>query len=114
MVQKKKIVIVCDKNTRTSFGRLALDLERTLFADFDVSILWLKTPKYFPENNGISPEERGIKSESIWADSLLSGFYKFRAPFAEFLQKSNPTIVFFIRPEIGFLVPVAKRTCPNA
>ncbi len=114
MVQKKKIVIVCDKNTRTSFGRLALDLERTLFADFDVLILWIKTPKYFPENNGISPEERGIKSESIWAASLLSGFYKFRAPFAEFLQKSNPTIVFFIRPEIGFLVPVAKRTCPNA
>ena len=56
MVQKKKIVIVCDKNTRTSFGRLALDLERTLFADFDVLILWIKTPKYFPENNGISPE----------------------------------------------------------
>ena len=92
MIPKKKVVIVCDKNSRTSFGRLALDLERTLFADFDVSILWLKTPKYFPNDDAALPEERGLKSESLWANSLYSGFFKFKAPLAESLKKLNPTI----------------------
>ena len=114
MIPKKNVVIVCDKNSRTSFGRLALDLERTLFADFDVSILWLKTPKYFPNDDAALPEERGLKSESLWANSLYSGFFKFKAPLAESLKKLNPTIIFFIRPEIGFLVPVAKKACPEA
>ena len=114
MVPKKKVVIVCDKNSRTSFGRLTLDLEHTLFADFDVSILWLKTPKYFPDDDKALPEERGTKSSSIWAKSLHMGFYKFREPFVEYLQKLDPTIVFFIRPELGFLVPVAKKVCPKS
>ena len=86
MVPKKKVVIVCDKNSRTSFGRLTLDLEHTLFADFDVSILWLKTPKYFPDDDKALPEERGTKSSSIWAKSLHMGFYKFREPFVEYFH----------------------------
>lgn len=114
MVPKKKVVIVCDKNSRTSFGRLALDLERTLFADFDVTILWLKTPKYFPEETVPDSGELGVKSETIHADSLYSGFFRFREPFAAYLKKVQPTIVFFIRPELGFLVPVAKEKCPAA
>ncbi len=114
MVSKKKVVIVCDKNSRTSFGRLALDLERTLFADFDVSILWLKTPKYFPIDPVGDPCEFGTKSESIFADSLYTGFYKFREPFAAFLKRVSPEIVFFIRPELGFLVPVAKKALPSS
>ncbi len=114
MVPKKKVIIVCDKNARTSFGRLTLDLERTLYADFDVSILWLKTPRYFPDDAKTLPEERGTKSDSIWAKSLHAGFFKFREPLAEYLKNQDPTIVFFIRPELGFLVPVAKKACPQA
>ena len=114
MVPKKKVIIVCDKNARTSFGRLTLDLERTLYADFDVSILWLKTPRYFPDDAKTLPEERGTKSDSIWAKSLHAGFFKFREPVAKYLKNQDPTIVFFIRPELGFLVPVAKKACPQA
>lgn len=113
MAVKKKVVIVCDKNARTSFGRLAIDLEQTLFAEFEVSILWIKTPQYFPDER-IGSEERGITFESIWVDSLQAGFFQLRKPFVEFLNRTNPTIIFFIRPEIGFLVPVAKKNCPAA
>lgn len=113
MVPKKKVVIVCDKNSRTSFGRLSLDLESTLYADFDVTILWLKTPRYFSEDSG-SPEEFGTKNETIFADSLYTGYYRFRKPFVDFLKRSAPDIVFFIRPELGFLVPVAKRALPSS
>lgn len=114
MAVKKKVVIVCDKNARTSFGRLAIDLEQTLFAEFEVSVLWIKTPQYFPDDGRKLPEERGVRSETIWADSLQIGFFKIRKPFVEFLNRTNPAIVFFIRPELGFLVPVAKEKCPTA
>ena len=113
MHSSKKIVIVCDKNSRTSFGRLALDFRAALSANFEASILWLKTPKYFPDENSASPEESGEKSDSIWKRSLYSGFWTFRKPFVEHIRAAAPDILFLIRPEIGFLVPVAKRAFPG-
>lgn len=103
------IVILCDKNSRTSFGRLALDLKEAMGKNDDVSILWLKTSRYF------FPDEECAKGDSeIWASSLYAGFFRFRKPLNGYLRKRHPRIVFFIRPEIGFLVPVVKKAIPTA
>lgn len=107
MNNRKKILLVCDKNECTSFGRLAQYLLSALKEHFDVEILWLKTPKYFGRHSGRDNLE-------IWACSLHSGFFTFRAPFRKILKKEKPDVVFFIRPELGFLVPVAKKACPDA
>lgn len=113
MPSPQKIVIVCDKNSRTSFGRLALDIRSALSAQFDVSILWLKTPRYFGSEGSGFPEECDEKCDVIWKKSLYSGFWTFRKPFLEKVRTVSPDILFFIRPEIGFLVPVAKRAFPR-
>lgn len=107
MNNRKKILLVCDKNECTSFGRLAQSLLFALRERFDAEILWLKTPKYF-----------GSRSDSedleIWACSMHSGYFSFRLPFKKILEEEKPDVVFFIRPELGFLVPVAKKVCPDA
>lgn len=104
---KKKVLLVCDKNECTSFGRLSLSIQKALKPNFDAEILWLKTPKFFGKK---------VQSDDceIWAKSLYTGFFSFRIPFKKILRSKNPDIVFFIRPELGFLVPVAKSACPNA
>lgn len=102
VMKKKKILLVCDKNPCTSFGRLTLDIRKSLESkNFSVEILWLVTPKYFPEG----APETGI---SIDAKSLYLGYFKFKRPFARVLKNYQPSIVLFIRPELGFLVPLAK------
>ncbi len=104
------IVILCDKNSRTSFGRLALDLKRAITAEYEASILWLKTPKYFSEN-----VEKCERSDAeIWSSSLYVGFFGFRRPLAEYLRKRKPKTVFLIRPELGFLVPSVRKALPGA
>jgi glycosyltransferase involved in cell wall biosynthesis len=108
MNSKKKVLLVSDKDVCTSFGRLILDFEHALSSDFSVSILWLKTPRYFP------PREEIIPGESIYASSLYTGFFSFRRTFREFLDKHHPDVVFFIRPELGFLVPIVRKVCRNA
>lgn len=107
MDNRKKILLVCDKNECTSFGRLAQSLVFALREEFDADILWLKTPKYF----GNKADRDDLE---IWAYSLHTGFFTYRSPFKKILKKENPDVVFFIRPELGFLVPVAKKACPNA
>ena len=50
MAEGKKVLIVCDKNPCTSFGRLALDFSAALLmTGFSAKNLWLVTPRFFPE-----------------------------------------------------------------
>ena len=102
-----KVLFVCDKNECTSFGRLTLNLVKAVSEHFDAHVLWLKTPKFFGEA-GKSSAPQGFVSHEVWAKSLYTGFASFRAPLKKLVKKIQPEIVFFIRPELGFLVPVVK------
>lgn len=104
------IVILCDKNSRTSFGRLALDLKQAIGSERGASILWLKTPKYFPDD----AEKREPSDAEIWSSSLYAGFLGFRKPLAEYLRKRRPQTVLLIRPELGFLVSCVRKALPGA
>ena len=103
----RKILFVCDKNECTSFGRLTLNLVKAVSASFEAHVLWLKTPKFFGEA-GKSSASEGFISHEVWAKSLYTGFASFRSPLKKLVKKIEPEIVFFIRPELGFLVPVVK------
>lgn len=109
MVSAPKILILCDKNARTSFGRLVLDLKCALRGDFETSILWLKTPKYFSDSDTCEAGDG-----EIFARSLYSGFWTFRKPLVREIRRRRADIVFFIRPELGFLVPVVGKAFPDA
>lgn len=102
----KKILFICDKNECTSFGRLTQNLAKAVASEYEVHVLWLKTPKFFP-----NPVTTGgaFTSHEVWASSLYTGFLSFRSPLKKVIVKVKPDVVFFIRPELGFLVPVANR-----
>ena len=113
MAEMQKILFVCDKNECTSFGRLTLNLVKAVVGSYEPHVLWLKTPKFFPDENPASSAEslqdnRGYVSHEVWAKSLYTGFASFRTPLKKLVKKIQPKIVFFIRPELGFLVPVVK------
>ncbi len=121
MPGKPKIVFICDKNERTSFGRLTMNLLDAVCGRFDAHVLWLKTPKFFPDEVGAEKtstgsvvDSRGFTAHEIWAKSLYTGFFAFRSPLKKILREIAPDIVFFIRPELGFLIPIAKSACPSA
>lgn len=111
-----KILFICDKNECTSFGRLTLNLIKAVASQFETHVLWLKTPKFFPDesNGGVQARAAQVLGNSpcvhheIWAKSLYAGFFSFRSPLKKLLKEVAPQTVFFIRPELGFLVPVAK------
>ena len=112
-MSQPKVLFVCDKNECTSFGRLTLNLVKAVSDHFDAHVLWLKTPKFFPGENSANStislqDNRGFMSHEVWAKSLYTGFVSFRTPLKKLVKKIQPEIVFFIRPELGFLVPVAK------
>lgn len=98
-----KILFICDKNEFTSFGRLTLNLMKAVQSEFEAHVLWLKTPKFFGANGSDVLEN----SHEIWAKSLYTGFFSFRGPLKKWIREIQPDLVFFIRPELGFLVPVA-------
>ena len=111
MVALRKILFVCDKNECTSFGRLTLNLVKAVSGSFEPHVLWLKTPKFFGEaakSKIASPDNSTFVSHEVWAKSLYTGFASFRSPLKKLVKKIEPEIVFFIRPELGFLVPVVK------
>ena len=112
-MSQPKVLFVCDKNECTSFGRLTLNLVKAVSDHFDAHVLWLKTPKFFSGENSANStislqDNRGFMSHEVWAKSLYTGFVSFRTPLKKLVKKIQPEIVFFIRPELGFLVPVAK------
>jgi len=111
MTHQNIILIVCDKNPHTSFGRMTLDLRKVLSegGEFNVQTVWLTTHKYFPD--GFDPPDGGY---TINAPSLELGWALFRRPFHQLLKKINPDNVLLIRPELGFLTPEAQKTLPKA
>lgn len=122
IVGVKKILFVCDKNECTSFGRLTLNLVKAVSPEFEAHVLWLKTPKFFPDAEKsaegaavvVSPDS--YSSHEVWAKSLYTGFLSFRGPLKKKIREVIPDVVFFIRPELGFLVPVARsalKSCKN-
>ena len=108
----RKILFVCDKNECTSFGRLTLNLVKAVAGEFEPHVLWLKTPKFFgslkDEKKCGSTDSESYVSHEVWAKSLYTGYFSFRSPLKKLVKKIQPEIVFFIRPELGFLVPVVK------
>ena len=110
-MSQPKILFVCDKNECTSFGRLTLNLVKAVSGKFDAHVLWLKTPKFFGDagkTNVATSQDPNYVSHEVWAKSLYTGFASFRSPLKKLVKKIQPEMVFFIRPELGFLVPVVK------
>ena len=106
-----KVLFICDKNECTSFGRLTLNLAKAVSGSFEAHVLWLKTPKFFgtaAPSKTASSDNPTYVSHEVWAKSLYTGYLSFRAPLKKLVKKIQPEIVFFIRPELGFLVPVVK------
>ena len=106
-----KVLFICDKNECTSFGRLTLNLAKAVSGSFEAHVLWLKTPKFFgtaTPSKTASSDNPTYVSHEVWAKSLYTGYLSFRAPLKKLVKKIQPEIVFFIRPELGFLVPVVK------
>ena len=104
-----KILFICDKNECTSFGRLTMNLVKAVAGEFESHVLWLKTPKFFGAQSNVEPNrDDSYISHEVWAKSLYSGFISFRLPLKKLVQSLKPQIVFFIRPELGFLVPVVS------
>lgn len=111
MAKEKKVLFVCDKNERTSFGRLTINLLDAVHEKYDAHVLWLKTPKFFPDDavakksaSVAVADARGFTAHEIWAKSLYTGFFTFPSAFRKTLRAIKPDVVFFIRPEFGFLV----------
>lgn len=104
-----KILFICDKNECTSFGRLTMNLVKAVAGEFEPHVLWLKTPKFFGarSENEVRDDSLYISHE-VWAKSLYSGFVSFRSPLKDLVKSLKPQIVFFIRPELGFLIPVVS------
>ena len=109
-MSQAKVLFVCDKNECTSFGRLTLNLVKAVSGKFDAHVLWLKTPKFFGEadKKAATSQDSNYVSHEVWAKSLYTGYLSFRSPLKKLVKKIQPEIVFFIRPELGFLVPVVK------
>ena len=104
-----KILFICDKNECTSFGRLTMNLVKAVAGEFEPHVLWLKTPKFFgARSENESCDDSLYISHEVWAKSLYSGFVSFRSPLKDLVKSLKPQIVFFIRPELGFLIPVVS------
>lgn len=114
-MNRPKILFVCDKNECTSFGRLTLNLVKAVSLEFDPHVLWLKTPRFFSDDSRNSSEalQLDYTSHEVWAKSLYTGFVSFRRPLKRTIAEVKPDFVFFIRPELGFLVPVAQKALPK-
>ena len=89
MAAGKKVLVVCDKNPFTSFGRLAEDsLAALRLADYDGEILWLS--------------------------DRYSGLWTNRGVLVETLKAKPFDVVFLIHSGIGYLVPGIRKVQPAA
>ena len=105
-----KILFICDKNECTSFGRLTMNLVKAVAGAFEPHVLWLKTPRFFgARSESVSACDSSLYiSHEVWAKSLYSGFFSFRRPLKKLVKSINPQMIFVIRPELGFLIPVVS------
>ena len=87
-----------------------MNLVKAVAGEFEPHVLWLKTPKFFGDagKNAATSQDSIYVSHEVWAKSLYTGFIGFRSPLKKLVKKIQPEIAFFIRPELGFLVPVVK------
>ena len=84
----RSILIVCDRNGRTSIGHLPLSAREALLASgWDAETLWLRVPRYFP-----APE--ALPGPSLEASSLPTGLLSFRAGFRRILEERLGSIVY--------------------
>ncbi len=104
----RSILIVCDRNGRTSIGHLALSAREALLASGrDVETLWLRVPKYFP-----APEE--LPGPSLEASALPTGRISFPAGFRRVLEERKPDAVLLMHLGLGFLVREIRKALPEA
>jgi glycosyltransferase involved in cell wall biosynthesis len=88
MDTNKKVLVVCDKNPFTSFGRLAEDSLKALkISGYDGDVLWLS--------------------------DRYTGFWTNRAKVADALRASSYDIVFLIHSGIGYLIPKIRQIQPG-
>lgn len=107
---KDKLVIMCDRNPYTSFGRLTIDFQKVTSSKFDTHILWLMTLK----DSLFHKQIKGKNFHTIHAISLISGWWSFRKPVKKLLGKLKPGKILIIRPELGYLIPGIKKTLPDS
>lgn len=104
---QKRVLILCDKNPHTSFGRIAEAFHRATRGTMDASLVWLRCPKDFP-----NPEP--MPDLQLWSPSRETGRFSFPFQLATLLKEQVPDWVILIRPELGFLVPTIRRAAPQA
>jgi len=78
-----------------------------LMAGITAKVLWLVTPEYFREGNPVG-------EDFIRASSLEWGFFSYRRKFSDYLSRNPADVIIWIRPELSFLIPVAKKVLPRA
>ena len=88
MDANRRVLVVCDKNPCTSFGRLALDSLKAL-------------------------ELFGYEGSVLWLSDKYSGFLTNRKKVAEALRSSSFDLVFLIHSGIGYLIPKIRHVQPN-
>lgn len=106
-MKRKRVLILCDKNPRTSFGRIAEAFHRATRDVMDADFLWFCCPKDFPDAE-IPP---GLTAS---APSRETGRILFPLQFQRILRQQKPDWILFIRPELGFLVSTARKYAPQA
>ena len=89
MAAGKKVLVVCDKNPFTSFGRLAQDSLEAL-------------------------RLTGYGGEVLWLSGKYSGFWTNRKVVAETLKAKDFDCVFLIHSGIGYLIPQIRSVRPGA
>ena len=85
----KEVLVVCDKNPYTSFGRLAQDSLKAL-------------------------KISGYDGDALWLSDKYSGFWTNREKVAEALRSSSYGVVFLIHSGIGYLIPKIRQIQPDA
>ena len=105
---KRSILIVCDRNGRTSIGHMALSMRSALLAaGWDAETLWLRSPKFFPS-------DEGLPGPALDAAFHQTGFFAYRAGFRRILEERRPDAVLLAQPCLGHLVREVRRTLPEA
>ena len=105
---KRSILIVCDRNGRTSIGHMALSMRSALLASgWDAETLWLRSPKFFPS-------DEGLPGPALDAAFHQTGFFAYRAGFRRILEERRPDAVLLAQPCLGHLVREVRKALPEA
>lgn len=108
--ENNKVVILCDRNPYTSFGRLTLDIQKAISSEFDAHVLWLTTLKDLRCKKQID----GKSFHWICSFNFISGWWLFRKPVKKYLKKLQPQKIILIDPVMGYLIPEIKKTLPDS